>query len=493
MSESMNKPKESGRHRWTRLSALGKGAGVGRIRRAMLFFVGVAACAAAAVLLVLVLIPKTLKDHQGPDGTGTQPLPPPASVDLAHDSTTAGDEPRTADKALKKETFDVVRQLMADFPGSSYPIGLMGTVHNNYGSTAEAEKWWKNCLERNPKRADVYHVLGMAAMRKGEYEKVAELLRKAQAINPNLPGVHGRYAEAFLEMGKLDEALAALEKELRISPGLSNNYVLLGKIYLQRVENEKAVGAYTKALQLSPHDSGPYYGLATACARLGQRDKAREYMETFKKLRAKEDEASTTQRRATNKPRPTAQILVGTLIDAGREYYEHQQFGKAEEYWRRAAILDPVNTGCRLRLVDLYKRTGRGREAVEVCEQLQKIYPKNASYHLMTGVVLAELKRFDAAEGAMRKAIELAPKRAAGYRSLAEVLLLRDAKLPEAKALAEKLVALEPTARHYALLSKACFQNEDRFGALAAMKRAAELAPDNQKLQEAYKRLQERQ
>jgi Flp pilus assembly protein TadD len=141
----------------------------------------------------------------------------------------------------------------------------------------------------------------------------------------------------------------------------------------------------------------------------------------------------------------------------------------------------------------MYTRAGRPREGVKICEQLVKIDPKNATYALMKGVLLVRLKRFDAATTAMRKVIELSPKRAVGYRSLVKVLLLRRETLAEAKAVARKVVELAPTAGHYSLLGEACLRNGDRAGALAAIKRAAELAPDNEGIQRAYKRLQERQ
>jgi len=455
----------------------GKASGGRQRWRPPLKLIGVLAFAAAAVAVVLIVISKS---PQGPQPIGV------------------GDEaqravPEASDLAFREETFAVARQLMTDFPASAYPIGLMGTVYNQFGNSEEAEKWWRECLERDPNRTDVYEVLAVAFLRKGEYEKVAELLSKAQEIDANLPHVHRRYAEALLEMGKLDEALAAIEKEMTISPELSETHLLLAKIYLQRQDYEKAVAAYSQALRLKPGDSRCYYGLATASARLGQSDKAREYMETFSKLRADEDEVSTTRRMATDKMRQAPQVLAETLIDAGRVYEGYRQFQKAEEYWQRAAALDSTNTICRAQLLNLYKRTGRRQEALEVCGQLTKIDPDNAFYELLTGVVLAELKRYDVAEETIRRAIKLAPENAGGYRSLAEVLLLQNHKLPEAKTLAQKSVDLEPTARHYSLLSQACMQNQDRVGALAAMKRATELAPDSEDMRRAYERLQEGQ
>jgi len=302
-------------------------------------------------------------------------------------------------------------------------------------------------------------------------------------------------------MGKPDEALAALVREIKISPGVCINHILLGQTHLQRKEYDKAKDAYARAVDIQPRESlgyyglvtTAYYGLATACARLGEKDKAENYTEEFKKLRAEEDKLISRQRRAIGRRVYEAEILAKTLTDAGLVYHGHKQFLKAEKQWKRAAVLDPANTLCRQQLADMYTRAGRPREALEVCEQLVKSDPKNATYALMEGVLLARLKRFDAAEKAMRIVIELAPKRAVGYRSLVKVLLMRNETLPDAMAIARKVVELEPTAGHYSLLGEACHRNGDRAGALAAMKRAAELAPDNERIQRAYKRLQERQ
>ncbi len=468
----MKNPKKSAKHRGTKRPAGAKGAGRGR--RVPLLITGVVASAAVVVVLILMLFPNTPEDAQPQGGA---------------EATSAG-QPAT-DLAMKNETYEVARQLIADFPESAFPIGLMGTVHNQFGNSSEAEKWWLRCLERDPRRADVYEVLAVAYLRKGQYEKVADLLRKAQAIVPNLPGLHRRYAEALMEMGKLDEALAAMEKEVEVAPDFSDNHLVFGKIYLQRKEYEKAVAAYTKALEMRPGDAKCYYGLATASQRLGQSDKAREYMETFSRLRDDDDKVSTTRRMTTDQMRRAAPILAETLLDVGRVYHGHRQVQKAEECWKRAAALDTTNTACRLQLVELYRRARRRQEAVEVAEQLRKIDPQNASYHQVAGVALAEMKRFDAAEVAIRKAIELAPEHPVGYRSLVEVLLLSNRKLPEAKVHAQKAVELAPTAWHYSLLGKACSRNQDHSGALAAMKRATELAPDNENFRKVYEKLQE--
>jgi len=446
-------------------------------------------------MLVFALLPEPPQDGLGQRGAGPHPPNSPAPPDERSDGPPTKPTAASAaiDLALKKEAFDVVRQLMADFPDSSDPIGLMGTLHNNYGNTAEAVNWWLKCLERNPKRADVYHGLGTVAMRKGEYQKAEEYWRKAQGIDPNLPGVWGRYAEALMAMGKLDVALAALHKEIRISPRAPANYLLLGKIHLEREEYEEAIAAYTKAVQSGYRQSSAYYGLATASTRLGRTDQAARYMEQFTKLRVEEDKAVSRRRRASGQVLGLAKILAQTLTDAGRIYLGRRQGSKAEQCWLKAASLVPGHIGCRQQLVLLYMNTQREEQAVAVCGQLTRIDPGDPTARVNMGVLLARLERFDAAEKAVREAIRLAPKRPSAYRALVQVLLLGNRKLPEAQALARKLVTLSPTARDYGLLAEACQRAGDQAGAVVARGRAAELARSATAGQRGYRRPPQRQ
>jgi tetratricopeptide (TPR) repeat protein len=413
-------------------------------------------------------------------------------ADPAKSSSQPAGKAETASEKLKAESFDVVRRLMADFPQSSGAVCLMGNLHDYYGESDQAVKWWLECLRKDPRRVDVYHGLGRIALRKGQYDKAAELWGKARQINPNLPGVHGRYAEALMELGRLDEALEALHKEIEISRSPSVVYILLGKVHLQRKDYDKAITAYEQAMKIEPDDPGACYGLATAYARSGQNDKARQYTEEFQRLRDKADQTAAKRGRASEKPIQAAGILAQTLSDAGGLYFQNLRFDKAEQYWLRASRLAPQHIPCRKQLADLYRDTHRTQKALEVCEQLRKIAPKNAPYHLMAAALLADLKHFDAAEQAAKQALTLAPKLTWAYRTLIRVLLLRNEKLVEADQLAQKVVELEPTQRHYSLLGEVRYRNKDIPGAVSAMKKASELAPGNAKVQRAYLRMKER-
>jgi tetratricopeptide (TPR) repeat protein len=391
---------------------------------------------------------------------------------------------------LREEAFAAVRQLMADFPASPAPISAMATLHYAFKDPDEAEKWWHRALEIDPKRVGDYTVLAKAAMGRGDFDKAAALWRKAQEVSPSMPGVYVGYADMLLTTGKPDEAIAALEKEIKLSPDSAQCSALLGKAYLQRREYERAAESYQQALEAGSADRAVLYGLSIAYARLGQEEKAREYMEKFQARRGQE--RAQGEREGYIDQVLATVVLSRTLTDVGRAYAEHGNLRKAEECWLRAAAADPKSIPCRQSLVELYRSTGRLRQAVTTCEQLRALVPRSAANELGMGVMLAKLQQFDAAETAARNAIDLAPRRPAGYGFLAELLLLRNRNLPEARALAERLVALEPSGRNYELLGRARDRSGDLSGARAALERALQLEPDSEMIRGAFQALRER-
>ena len=130
-------------------------------------------------------------------------------------------------------------------------------------------------------------------------------------------------------------------------------------------------------------------------------------------------------------------------------------------------------------------------EGVEVFEQLAAQQPASSLNQLFLGRLHDRLNHFDAAERAYRKAQELAPEWAEGYRALAELYLRSDVKPGEALVLAKRVIELEPTDSHYYLLAVGCLKNHNRAGALKAVQQALVLSPGEKRYQELLQQLQQ--
>jgi tetratricopeptide (TPR) repeat protein len=350
-------------------------------------------------------------------------------------------------EALKKEELGVVRQLARDFSSSFEPIVLLGSVLFRHGQTAEALAIWEKVLQRDPNRPRVHEDMGWFEMQKGHYEQAIAHWQKVLAIDPRTPNIYSGIARALMGLNRHGEAIEALQKEIDISPESSFSYFLLGQEYLQQKQYEQAKAAYEKAIALQPDMTNAYYGLFNVCARLGQRDKAREHMATFKKLKADDMKVLKDRNDAFNDLIDMRQDAAETFLKAAQAYQAAGKLPRAEQLLKRAT----------------------------------QLHPQDGTYHLHYGALAMQMGNLPAAEQAFRKVIELAPQSSRGYSGLAHLYLQVNRKLPEARQLAEEAVKREPSAFNFYVLSWARDRNGDRPGARAAIKRALQLEPDNQR------------
>jgi tetratricopeptide (TPR) repeat protein len=251
------------------------------------------------------------------------------------------------------------------------------------------------------------------ALKKGEYDKAAALSRSALKIDPAKRAVHGQLGQALIGLGQPKEAIAELEQDVRISPQASVSYFFLGQAHQQLKEYPQAKQSYAKALQLDPNYTEASFGLMTVCTRLGEKEEAAAYRQTFQKLKARDWKGLSDPRDALDQQKFLVSLSQGvaqTHTKVGLIYREQGHEVKAEERWRRAAELDPSDTVCREELASLHVEKGRDREALRVYEQLRQIAPKNPQYHLRIGLLYARLNRVDDALAAVRQALEIDPR-----------------------------------------------------------------------------------
>ena len=394
--------------------------------------------------------------------------------------------------ALKKEELEIAETLMKDFPDSVNAIMQMANLWERHGDADKAMEYFRKVLEKDPKRADVYKGMGWFYMNKQEYAQAIEHWQKALEIDPNIPEVHKDIALALMGQNKQSQAIEKLEKQIKISPDSSLSYFLLGQIYLDQQEYEKAGDNYKKAIEIKPDYTNAYYGLFNLSARLRQQDKARQYMAEFKKLKAEEMKVLKQQNEAVNDLIDIQKGAAETYLLAGRMYQAAKNYQKAEELFKRAMALDPNNVLCIERTASLYLMSNRNTEAIALYRKISQIDPNDPLCYLNIGLLSIRLRQLGDAERAFRKVIEVAPESSGGYRELAQLYLRAGKGYPEARALAEKAVALEPTALNYFVLCWACDMNGDSKNALEAIKKSIQLEPNNLRYKNVYEHIKSR-
>lgn len=420
---------------------------------------------------------------------GRQAAAPEDSVDIPAGSTdrqTAPAPPETSYQspgtveALQEEEIAVAKRLLEDLPDVTNSMALMGQVYSNQGNMDEAAKWLQKCLDMNPKRSDIYSILGDIALLTGEYQEAATSFQQALTLSPTAQAVHDKLAESFMGLGKISEAIETLEACLKASAGSSQTYWRLGQAYLQLKDYPEAKKRYEKAIAIQPDFRKAYYGLATACARLGQKDLSRQYMQQFQGLKDEHMKARADWILGSYDDLALArQSVAWTFIEVGKVYDRNQYPRKAEQLWQKATVLDPKNRDCRMHLALQYLSNSQPQKALEMCRQIGGIEPEKADTHVMTGIIHSGLKRLGDAERAFSTAIDLAPKHPEAYRRLANLYLGTNRNLTKARTLAETVVKLQPTAGNYETLCQARDRTGDFAGALSAIEKAIALDPEN--------------
>lgn len=387
---------------------------------------------------------------------------------------------------LKSREMALAERVMKNFPNNGDAYILMGDLHRRLGSSAQAVEFWHKGLELSPNRADVYQNLGIVAMEKQDFEQAISFWQKALQINPQMPGVHNIIARALMGLGRHDEAVRELQADVKISPQSADSHFLLGQAFLQQQEYDRAKMCYERTIELQPDHVNAYYGLATVCARLKQPDQAKQYRAIFQKLRAGNLQDREYGHMPADDLARTRASMAGLSMQAARLYQRRGELRKAEELLKQGVAVDPNNAAAHRRLAALYRMTNRIPAALAQCESVRQLEPNDPTCHLLIGTLALQLKRVDRAETAFRDFITLCPNQSVGYRELAHLHIRTNRKLAEAKQLAQKAVELEPTAENYFILSWAGQKTGDKEAALAAIRKAMEMAPGNPEYRKMY-------
>ena len=319
-------------------------------------------------------------------------LPPPESVEEL-----LGEARRTGDRLVRL------------FPNDPDALEVKARIQYYVGDYPAAIACWERCLQLNPDYGYAYHGLGLVAAKRAEYEEAAVQQGKAFTLAVGLPDFAVELADTLMKLGQLDEAIEVLDRHLAVNPKSARGQLTLGHAHLQAKQYGKARDAYRAALRLHPEMPRAQFGLATALARLGNREESREAMERYKVLEAKKIEFRRNLRSQFDDLEAVCVDFAVHFTHASRVCLAHGDLAEAERLCRRAVTLDPNDTRCRTLLASLYLHQGhRLADAARLAREAVRIEPTAANWFLACQANAAGGDRAEAV-AAIRKAIELDP------------------------------------------------------------------------------------
>lgn len=379
------------------------------------------------------------------------------------------------------------------YPDDPLSYALLGAACYNSGQSGQAATHLHRSLELNPRQPEVYEILGRIAYEKGNLDEATRLCRLALKHGPPTPEVLNLLGKTLMDEGNTEEAVQTLQQATSQNPPLGESFYLLGQARMQSSDYKGAKASFLRAADLVPDHTQAFFGLYTACSRLGEVDEARRYRERFQELE-KTDRQALRNRSAQEDSLSGLPLLrktaARTLFGASQIYQAHKELATAVDLKQRAALLDAENPAYRANLESFFLQQNQPAQAVAAFQRLVNEQPENYLNHFFLARVYGRLQQWELAEKAYLKVQELAPSWSAGYRGLAELYLRANHEFPAAQRLARKVVELDPTGSNYYLLGVASYKNNDNRAAVAAMKRALEINPGETRYLEFLQELQ---
>jgi len=140
----------------------------------------------------------------------------------------------------------------------------------------------------------VAHInLGVALEQQGRREAALAEYRSALRIDPKHAQAHNNLANLLAELGQRDEALAEYGEALRLNPGAPLAHANLGTLLAELGRFDEAMDEFTEAARLAPEDPRPHYLMGKATLRRGQSAEATGHLRNALRLNPNEVQSLT--------------------------------------------------------------------------------------------------------------------------------------------------------------------------------------------------------
>jgi tetratricopeptide (TPR) repeat protein len=327
--------------------------------------------------------------------------------------------PMTGKDTSLIERADASVQLLQQ--GSAYREGLEALVRRDF---ARAEQAFRQASKANPKSA--VPILGLAevAFKRNDLKSAGRFIDQAVSLEPDNYRVQSSLGRYLVVTKQFAKAEAALAKAASLSADAAGPHLDLGDFYATVVNKPReAAAAYADAIKLDPNHAGAHYALGNALARLGENQKAIEYL---------------TQSSRLGPQNPLPHVALGRI------QMRLNSPGDALKSANLALAIQPGLVSARELRADALAAQGDPANALKEYEALARNNPKHADSHLKAGVLYQRLGRADQAVAAYKAALAANPRLALAYNNLAWLAVDRNRDLAQAEAWAKRATELAP-------------------------------------------------
>jgi tetratricopeptide (TPR) repeat protein len=149
-----------------------------------------------------------------------------------------------------------------------------GMALHRQGNLAEAERIYREVLQRQPNYFDALHMLGLIAHQTRHSEQAIELIERAIALNPNFAAAHSHRGMALRVLKRPNDALACFDQAIALEPDFAMAHNNRATALLDLRRPAEALVSCDKAIALSPELVLAYYNRGNALRDLKRPEEA---------------------------------------------------------------------------------------------------------------------------------------------------------------------------------------------------------------------------
>ncbi len=332
----------------------------------------------------------------------------------------------------------------------------LGRIYAGRGEIEKAIEAQQQAIAKDPKFADAYYHLGVLYSRKQDWQKAIMAYQKTAGLVPTMPNAHYQLARCYRQTGDTLEAEKAMQRfrtlkraDADIQKHLEGVFSAdankkvetlrkLANIYLKYERYEKATQEFERIRKhvTSDHDIAQVSaGLGRVALEQGNVTQAITHYKHAIQLGLKTTEIyhylgiaymqnrdgqnaikQFQQALTLNTGFPESHLMLGTL------YTTDKKFDNAEKHYQRAITLAPEMAAAYHGLAYLYGQYDRNLEkAIELARKATEFSPKSAPYYNTLSWLYYKTGKYNEAETAVLKAIELAPDNPTYQEGLKEI------------------------------------------------------------------------
>lgn len=264
---------------------------------------------------------------------------------------------RRAAQALEK-----AKAIEPDTPQVHFNLGVVYTQLLQIGKAVEE---LQQCVKLNPQNDVVHYMLGDLLVRTHRLDEAQAPLQKAIELNPKVADYHHSLGLAYMQREatpeRTEQAMGCFRRALALSPGHAGAHTALG-LCLQRQEKKEAAEKELKeAVRLDPDQCSAHYALSNLYIQRGMETEAKASLAHFQRCSA----SGVTQRKRAffqeevdrDRGNPNVHYQLGVF------YEQNGDDLRAVAAYGRAAELSPRQARTHRRLLRLYDKLGKTREA----------------------------------------------------------------------------------------------------------------------------------